>query len=24
MERWTAPPIRFLVPPEICVLELRL
>lgn len=24
MERWTAPPIRFLVPPEICVLELTL
>lgn len=24
MERWTAPPIRFLVPPEICVLDLRL
>lgn len=24
MERWTAPPVRFLVPPEICVLDLTL
>jgi uncharacterized protein len=24
MERWTAPAVRFLVPPEICVLDLRL
>jgi predicted MPP superfamily phosphohydrolase len=24
MERWTAPQVRFLCPPEICVLDLRL